>query len=78
MPTILKIRGYRFFFYSNEGLEPCHVHIAGYGGETKFWIPSCEVVWSYNFNAKQLREIMEIIKENLNTIEEKWYEHFNR
>ncbi|MFM9947502.1 MAG: DUF4160 domain-containing protein [Saprospiraceae bacterium] len=27
MPTILKWLGFRFFFYSNEGNEPPHVHI---------------------------------------------------
>jgi hypothetical protein len=25
MPTILRIKGYRFFFFSNEGNEPCHI-----------------------------------------------------
>lgn len=28
MPTILLWRGHRFFFYSNEGSEPPHVHVA--------------------------------------------------
>ena len=29
MPTILRLEGYRFFFYSNEGSprEPPHVHV---------------------------------------------------
>jgi Domain of unknown function (DUF4160) len=27
MPTILRINGYRFFFYSNENDEPAHVHV---------------------------------------------------
>ncbi|MGB0788697.1 MAG: DUF4160 domain-containing protein [Marinirhabdus sp.] len=26
MPTVLRLRGYRFFFYSNEHL-PIHVHV---------------------------------------------------
>jgi len=26
VPTILKIRGYRFFFFSREGNEPEHIH----------------------------------------------------
>jgi len=35
MPTIFRVKGYRFFFYSNEGFESYHVHIIGYGGEAK-------------------------------------------
>lgn len=27
MPTILRLLGFRFFFYSNEGTEPAHVHV---------------------------------------------------
>ncbi|MBX7115888.1 MAG: DUF4160 domain-containing protein [Myxococcaceae bacterium] len=26
MPTLLVIEGFRFFFFSNEGMEPPHVH----------------------------------------------------
>ena len=26
MPTVLRIGGYRFFFYSNENGEPAHIH----------------------------------------------------
>lgn len=78
MPTAFRAKGYRFFFYSNEGFEPCHIHVIGYGGEAKFWIPSCVIVWSYNFNATQLREVLGIIKENSKVIEEKWNEYFNR
>jgi hypothetical protein len=27
LPTLLIIRGLRFFFYSNENDEPAHVHV---------------------------------------------------
>jgi hypothetical protein len=27
MPTVLRVAGYRFFFYSNEGSEPPHIHV---------------------------------------------------
>lgn len=26
VPTLLVIEGFRFFFFSNEGMEPPHVH----------------------------------------------------
>ncbi|OGQ54322.1 MAG: hypothetical protein A3J24_03140 [Deltaproteobacteria bacterium RIFCSPLOWO2_02_FULL_53_8] len=78
MPTILIDGSYRFFFYSNEGFEPRHVHVKGNGGEAKLWIPSCRVSWSYNLNAAQLKQILNITKNRMVYIEEKWDEHFNR
>jgi hypothetical protein len=27
VPTVIRIHGYRYFFYSNEGSEPPHVHV---------------------------------------------------
>ncbi|PWK09913.1 DUF4160 domain-containing protein, partial [Pantoea ananatis] len=39
MPVILRVRGFKFFFYSNEGnpLEPAHIHVRSAEGEAKFW-----------------------------------------
>ena len=38
MPTILIVRGWRVFFYSNEGHEPVHVHARKGEAECKFWL----------------------------------------
>ncbi|MBO4628386.1 MAG: DUF4160 domain-containing protein [Treponema sp.] len=40
MPTVLNKKGYRFFFFSNEGnpLEPCHIHVRKNGALAKFWV----------------------------------------
>ena len=27
MPTMLRVAGYRFFFFSNERQEPAHIHV---------------------------------------------------
>ena len=37
MPTVFRIDGFRFFFYSNEGnpREPVHVHVRKAGAEAK-------------------------------------------
>ncbi len=78
MPTVFREKGFRFTFYSNEGFEPCHIHVIGRGGEAKFWIPSCQHVWSYNLKASELRQILEIVKEKSQLIEEAWNAHFGR
>ena len=38
MPTILLVRGWRVFFYANEGHEPIHVHARKGDADCKFWI----------------------------------------
>jgi hypothetical protein len=40
MPVVFRYKGFRFFFYSNEGnpREPVHIHARGEGGEAKFWL----------------------------------------
>ncbi len=27
MPSVLRVAGYRFFFFSNERQEPAHIHV---------------------------------------------------
>src|SRR2546426_8436204 len=36
-PTVLRVRGYRFYFFSREEPRP-HVHVQHAGGEAKFWL----------------------------------------
>lgn len=76
MPTLFIINGFRFFFYSNEMGEPCHVHVVGRGGEAKFWIPGCELAFSYRLSAKDLKDILVLLKMKADEIEEGWNEFF--
>ena len=36
MPTVIQIKGYRFFFFSNERNEPIHIHIEKADSYAKF------------------------------------------
>jgi hypothetical protein len=38
MPTILRVLGWRVFFYPNDGNEPIHVHCRKAEKECKFWV----------------------------------------
>ena len=55
MPTVFRERGFRFFFYSNEGSprEPIHIHVEKDDVEAKFWLHP-EVCLAYNegYNAR--------------------------
>jgi len=76
MPTILFVMGWRFFFYSNEGSEPLHVHCKKGDMECKFWLDSLnfdvEEAYSYNMNSSNKREVKKIIFEYFDFIEAEW------
>ncbi len=37
MPTVLRLLGFRFFFYSEEGNEPPHIHVEKGSARGKYW-----------------------------------------
>jgi hypothetical protein len=72
MPTILVSNGFRFYFYSNEGNEPSHIHVSGRGGEMKIWIPSLMIEFSWNLSPRDQRQVLEIVGVNCSLFLEKW------
>ena len=80
MPKIFEWKGYKFFFYSNEGdpLEPCHVHVRKGANVAKFWVlPEIFLASSWGMSAKELNQLEPEIHEHKHVIQEKWNEHFN-
>ena len=75
-PTVLRVRGYRFYFFSRE--EPrAHVHAQHAEGEVKFWIePGVELAVNYGFKPKQLAEAQKLVEEHLDDIRNAWAKHF--
>lgn len=76
MPTILRVDGYRFFFYSNEGNEPAHIHIQKAEGYAKFWLNPVNLADTTGFSQRQLQRIEEIIREHVVQLQEAWDEYF--
>jgi hypothetical protein len=77
--VVLRYKGFRFFFYSNEGSprEPPHVHVRSAEGEAKIWLrPEVRVAGSTGFDAAQLRELTGVALPQRDAIEEAWHEHF--
>ena len=75
MPTVFSEKGYRFFFFSNEGnpLEPCHIHVRKNGSLAKYWVQDKGVLAdNIGFTAKELNEISDIINNNTKKIKEAW------
>lgn len=77
MPTIFIIDGFRFFFFSNEGTEPIHVHVEKGERYAKFWIHPVALAYNHKFYPTELNRILRIIEKHTVQIEEKWNEHFD-
>ena len=80
MPTILLVRGWRVFFYSNEGDEPVHVHARKGGAECKLWlltdIYDVEEAWAHGIGPALRREIRKIVFDHFDLIVEEWQRRF--
>lgn len=78
MPTIARIKGYRFFFFSKEGTEPPHVHVEHAEKYAKFWLEPVSLVMSVGFNASELTRVRDMIIEKKQEFKERWNEYFSR
>jgi len=76
MPTIARIRGYRFFFFSLDRTERIHVHVDKAEAYAKYWLRPVTLARSRAFRSNELTEIQHIIEENADAFEEKWHEFF--
>jgi Domain of unknown function (DUF4160) len=78
VPTLLRIEGFRFFFYSSEGQEPPHVHVEKGDGEAKLWLQPVEFVYSYALSPAELRRVRELTLRHQVDFGNRWNEHFRR
>jgi hypothetical protein len=79
MPVIFRYRGFKFFFYSNEGTprEPLHVHVEKDGIEAKFWLlPEVHLAYNDGYDARTLRELVGVVETNRDRFAEAWNEFF--
>lgn len=76
MPTVLRWRGYRFFFYSGDVWEPAHVHVYKDGRETKIWLTDVTVAINVGYSAVELNEIVRKTRTERTRFLEAWNEHF--
>ena len=75
VPTVLRVRGYRFHFWSNEGREPPHIHVKAGEHEAKFWLDPVQLVVNYGFNGRELTRIQLMVEEHQNDLLAAWEEH---
>ncbi len=76
MPTVLRWNGYRFYFFSNEGSEPPHIHVDKGGATAKFWLEPVTLANNIGYSAKQLREVEDKVAAEASNLLEAWRDYF--
>jgi hypothetical protein len=72
MPTVLRIKGFKFWFYEADLDEPPHIHVAKAGKEGKFWLEPIDLARAGRFKPVELREIKRIIQDNHEFLINSW------
>ena len=76
MPTVLKFKSYRFFFYSSDKEEPPHVHVESGEKVAKFWLDPVRLHSSGGFNRTEINKIHKMILKHQEKLLEAWNEYF--
>ena len=70
----MRLRGFRFFFFSNEVNEPPHIHVESNDKYAKFWLEPLTLELAQGLKTQELLRAERLIAENINMIRGKWNE----
>lgn len=76
MPTVLRVKGYRFFFFSLEGKEPPHIHVEQAERYAKLWLSPVTFARTKGFRSAELTDILHIVQNNQQLFLGRWREYF--
>jgi hypothetical protein len=76
VPTVLRWNGYRFYFFSNEGNEPPHIHIDKGENTVKYWLEPVGLARNIGFSERELRVLEEKVRSEQNVFVEAWHGYF--
>ena len=62
MPTVLRVGPHRFFFLSNEGGEPPHIHVETAEDYAKFWLDPVALARSVGHSASELSRLRKLVE----------------
>ena len=78
MPTVLRIRSYRFFFVSLDRGEPPHIHVRRENMVAKVRLEPVVLERAGGFRRVELNAILELVHEHRERLLKSWYEFFGR
>ena len=76
MPTVLKVGPFRFFFYSDEGSEPPHIHVQRDDKIAKIWLSPVRVQNDGGLKPSEIRTITRLVSKHGSDMLKKWNEYF--
>ena len=76
MPTVRRVGSVRFFFYSNEGQEPPHIHVQDGSGLAKFWLRPVALAASTRFKGHEIRKLAKLVETHEDEFFEAWNDFF--
>lgn len=74
MPTVLCVGPYRFFFYSQDGAEPSHIHVERDVNRAKFWLDPVRLHDSAGVRGPELGRLTGLAREHRETLIGAWNE----
>ena len=72
---MLRVGRFCFFYFSNEGREPPHIHVKAGADEAKFWLDPVQLMVKYGFNGRELNRIWRLVERRREEFLEAWHEH---
>lgn len=76
MPTVLRVDGFRFFFFSDEHL-PIHIHVEKGDGYMRVELETFKVTKKYKLSTTDEKKILALIEEHQHKLMGAWDEYFN-
>lgn len=76
VPTVLRLRAYRFFFVSLDRSEPPHVHVRRESMVAKFWLDPSALERTLSFSRLELNNILKLVHEHREQLIRSWYDFF--
>lgn len=77
MPVVLRESGFRFYFFSEEGNEPAHVHVDKGGASAKYWLEPIRLASNQGYKPAELKRIGQIIFEHQIDLLRQWHDYFD-
>jgi len=78
MPTTLREKGYRFFFFSNENQEPPHTHVQQAERYAKFWLRPVRLAKNKGFRRSEITELGRIVRARKGLLLKAWHGYLGK
>lgn len=76
MPTVLRIQGFRLYFWSREPNEPSHVHVDRGGASARVWLEPIALASNIGYPTHEMGDILRLVRERQSELLEAWHEFF--